>query len=251
MKNLILIFCCICSLNLSAQNAFKTTFESEILWIGEDTLNNTFSVANLQKKDTIRNLKFAKRIFSKIQILDAQNNMYYIDELGERKEAVKDFIGVCGTVPHYELFVKDLLISYVVFKDETFYDSGNMIPAGIHKTIAKRGIDEVLFINGKNEFKYTANFGVGVSVISPETIIFKKGEKFAFADEPDILYDQISFNEFHPSLKTEKNGLLGYYQIIDPIFKEVEAFEYYLAKFTLPSGKKGFLDIDGNLYYNQ
>ena len=47
-----------------------------------------------------------------------------------------------------------------------------------------------------------------------------------------------------------KNGMLGYYKITPIKYKTLDDFKESLARFTLPDGRKGYVDLKGKEYYD-
>lgn len=57
-----------------------------------------------------------------------------------------------------------------------------------------------------------------------------------------------AFGYYHP-IKFKENKLYGYYPLNkNAKYQKLEKFDYYFAKFELPNGKSGWLDIYGNEY---
>ena len=67
-----------------------------------------------------------------------------------------------------------------------------------------------------------------------------------------IIYDEISYlDSCHPFL-LKKNGLVGYSGIHEkPKYKKLEKFYYNYARFTLPNGKKGWLNRTGEEFLDE
>ena len=55
---------------------------------------------------TYTNLKFAKRIYSAFQILDANNQVYFIGDDGQITEDIRDERGYCGTVEYVSFSIR-------------------------------------------------------------------------------------------------------------------------------------------------
>jgi hypothetical protein len=211
--------------------------------------SKTFCILDEKGKRKISNLKFVKRISQYYQVLDKNNKIFYINDAFERKDSVEDFRGVCGTVPHYTLRIKETDSFFLIYSDETFYDYGNLIPEEILTKIPKTQADKVLFINGLDSFKYTSNFTYLNPIIDPTTLILVKSNKYSFNNKPKEFYDSICFDDWYfPSLKTVKNGYYGYYNICPAQYKWIGRYRYHLAKVQLKSGKYGYIDDEGKLY---
>jgi hypothetical protein len=209
----------------------------------------TYCIQDEKGKRKISNLKFVKRIAQYYQVLDKNNKIFYINDAFERKDSVEDFHRICGTVPHYKLFIKEKDSFFVIYSDETFYDYGNLITAEIIAKISKDSADKVLFVNGLDSFFYTSNFTYLNPIIDPTTLILLKNNQYSFYSKPKENYDSIAFNaHYFPSLKTVKNGLYGYYNICPPNYKWIGKFRYHLARVQLKNGKYGYIDDEGKFY---
>ena len=197
----------------------------------------------------------SKNIYSIIpllQVLDKNNETFFFDIKLEKTESVDLFFGFCGTVPHYELRVIEEEDNLIVMENETFYDNGNQEPAISIATISKNIADRIHFINGKNAFNFTSNYGLDAVIrTDPRQIVFIKNNKYGiFGVNETAIYDQITFSG--GLLKIELNGLYGYYSINEePKYKELGGFNYYLARFELPNGRKGYIDSNGNEYFDK
>lgn len=65
-------------------------------------------------------------------------------------------------------------------------------------------------------------------------------------------YDEIqTFGFYHPAL-IKKNGLVGYFELNERAkYKSIERFQGNFARFTLPNGSKGWLDLKGKEYFDE
>lgn len=252
MKTLILsILLCALSSNLFGQSADSIISQSESIVLLKNTDSGRFTLIHKKRNQKLENLKFAKRIFRYFQVLDATNNMFYIGDDWEKKETVEDFIGVCGTVPHFSLTVQTRGAYFEILEDETFYDRNN-VPAEVKFKVNKHEADSVVFINGKNSFSFDSNFGIGFPTINPRTLILIKNGKYFTRDHPHLKYDSIgfmsSYYDHKPSLSTMKNNLYGLLGIVEPKYKRIEAFRHYLAEAETVDGTLVFIDAEGNEY---
>jgi len=233
---------------LVGQTKDSIIFNSDNIKITKNFDDHKFSIQNLSTDEQIENLKFVKQIAYHFQVLDENNNIYYLNANGEKLAEVEDFYGVCGTVPHYELTVKENKRNFEVFEDETFYDAGNKIPAKKVYEFDKKNVDSVLFINGSDGMIFTSNFSVGIGSTDPTMVLLVKDGQYFTMDTPTDTYDSIDFSNYHHSLKTMKDDLYGLLGIIEPKYKNIEVFEYYLAKATTTDGSTVFIDLEGNEY---
>lgn len=244
----LLTFNLLLSSNVLAQSADSVIYESENMLLVKNLEKSRYKLTNKKTKDNYDDLKFVKRIFRYFQILDSNNQVFYIGEDWEKKEEVIDFIGVCGTVPHYTLTVQLNETYFEIIEDETFYDYTNEIPAEIKRKIDQDEADSVLFINGNSSFKFTSNFDVGFGTTDPRMLILIKDGKYFTIDNPKLKYDSIDFTNYRHSLKTMKDHLYGLLGIVEPKYKRIEEFNYYLAEAETENGELVFIDTEGNEY---
>ncbi|MCB9261770.1 MAG: hypothetical protein H6607_05285 [Flavobacteriales bacterium] len=229
---------------------------------GEQTLDTVWSISEkhflVQNPETKRyklvldttyeNLKFARLYSRCFQVLDENNRIFYVSVLNGAKSKDPDFIGICGTVPHYTLSIKHSGSCFTVFEDETYHDYQNKIPPEKKRQICDKDVDSVLFINGRTEFKFDSNFEIGIKNVDPQTLILVKDGVYYFEDSINIGYDSINFNDYSPTLKTFKNGLCGLHGIIEPKYIRIGVFKTYLAEAETIDGRTIYIDIEGNEY---
>ena len=221
-----------------------------------DALRITYSAEELytvyDKKSgkVYENIKFVKRIYSYYQVLDENNSIFYFNDQFDIKNEVNDFMGLCGTVPHYNLKIKETKSHFVITSDETFYDSNNEVSAEAIHQFSKSEIEDVSFVNGQKEFMYTSNFGLfQPNSIDPNWLILKMDGKYAIHSNLQRKYDWIAtYGETGNHLKTKKENLYGYYNIIEPQFISLENFTYYLAKGIDQNGNDVYIDMEGSRY---
>jgi hypothetical protein len=235
--------------SLCSQLEDTIVYKSENIIIEKKVETNRYSIRNELTNQLLTDLKFIKRISSAYQVLDSNNKIYYLNEKFEKKDSIYDPFLVCGTVPHYELTIKEDKKSFLIMEDETFFDSGNKVPPVEIYRVPKRKADKVFFINGQSKFDFTSNFGTSTWVtIDPRTIIIVKNGFFSFLKHPERIYDTIFFFKNSWSLITQKNNLFGYYGIVEPKYKAISEITYFLATVTFEDGKIGYIDYLGNEY---
>jgi len=242
------VFCALLLLwadNSLAMKEDSVIFESDNVLV---TFNPGSKEYKVEANETYEHLKFARPIYRSIQVLDKKNNVFFIDEQGNKQAEFSDYIGVCGTVPHYHLTTKETDSEIEVYENETFYDYEDKIPAEIVATVNASDVDSVVFINGQSEFFFTSNFTVGISKIDPRTILLAKGGKYATLNNPNNYYDDIDFSEYYKYLLTKRDKLWGILGVIEPKYKHIDRFNYYLAKAKKENGKVIYIDMDGNEY---
>ncbi len=222
--------------------------DSNNLLLEKNLESGTYKLTNKETEESYENLAFARRIYQYFQILDSNNQVFYIGADWKKEEQVKDFMGVCGTVPRYSLTSRVNGSNFEILEDETSYDYNNEIPAEIQFTVTRKEADSVLFINGRSSFKFTSNFDVGVGITNPRMVLLYKKGKYFTRDNPDLKFDAIDFTNYHHSLKTIRGSLYGLLNIMDPKYKRIEKFNYYLAEAETKDGKIDMVDIEGNEY---
>jgi hypothetical protein len=246
MKNtsIIILFLVLLN-NCFAQSADSIVYKSETILLTKNLKTGSYKlIAN----ETYDELAFVKRIYSYFQIIDRNNQVFYIGEDGEKKDDVKDYIGVCGTVPHFTLSLKNTGTCFEIYEDETFYDYNNENSAEKKQVIKIQEADSVLFINGKTQLNFTSNFDVGISTTNPRMLILVKDGKYFLNDASELKFDLIDFTNYYHSLKTTNNNLYGVLGIVEPKYKRIESFTYYLAEAETENGEIIYIDVEGNEY---
>ncbi len=210
---------------------------------------NTYCIESNSGKILFQNLKYVGSANQFWQILDEKNQVFYLNQEMKKSEIKDNFIGVCGTVPHYDLKIRSNKNEFQIWIDETFYDYGNEIPAEIKLKIPKSQADEVYFINGKTQFNYDGNYGIGGLMVQPDLIIFKKNGKYGIWQDPTkTMYDKIEFQDLN--LKITKDGKVGYYGFTKIKYDEIQPFIYNLARIKSYDGKSGYVDAKGKEYFD-
>lgn len=98
----------------------------------------SFSVKSNSGKILHKNLKYFGNALRYWQVLDENNEMFYLNDQMKESKIEDNFLGLCGTVPHYTLKIKSNKNEFIVMEDETFYDYGNEIPAEEKFRISKK-----------------------------------------------------------------------------------------------------------------
>ena len=208
-----------------------------------------FYIKNKTGQITVKHLKYYAQLNGYLQALDTKNIPLFIDADGLKSDEIHPFYGVCGTVPHYELAIKDSANTFIVTEDETFYDSEGIPPVAI-QTISKKQADGVYFVNGQNQFNFTSNYGYGrFWWPDPRTIYYKSGGKYYFLKDSDhAAYDQVEYDMGR--LLVKQNNLIGIYGFLPVKYVDLGAFNYRLARFELPDGRTGYVDDTGKEYFD-
>lgn len=221
-------------------------YESDSLRISQNLWTSKYTI---KAKETYEDLLFVKRINNCFQVLDAYGKVFYINNKGSLEEEVQDVFWVCGTVPHFDLIIKDSADYFQVFEDETFYDSGNKIPAQKIFQISKAEVDSLVLLNGRQSFQFTSNFSIPISISDPRIILVAKDGQFFSAANPQEKFDNIDYSQFWHYLITQKGSYYGILGSAPAKYLQIEKFNYYLAKAQDAKGRVLYLDLEGNEYY--
>ncbi len=226
------------------------------------------------------NLKYV-RILSeevhgqKLQILDKQNRVHIIFIKADEVQAIMPPSGVfcdTGSMTYKADIVKRN--HFIKVEAKIAYIDENIIKKykDVDKThtvikVSKSKVDELFFKNNKNKIVLET----GDSKLK-RTIYYKKDSKYGFWGSLSIdykfvanrknkivyrfkkskdrkRYDILKFKDKERILLGE-NALLGYYKLTPVKYKVLGDFEENLARFELPDGRKGYVDLKGNEYYD-
>jgi hypothetical protein len=133
--------------------------------------------------------------------------------------------------------------------------------------VSKSKVDELFFKKNKKQLMFETNDNQ-----FQRTVYYKKGSKYGFwgylsvnykfkANRQNRVvysfkksknlqqYDMLQFKD-KERIILGRNGMLGYYKITPIKYKALGDFKESLARFTLPDGRKGYIDLEGNEYYD-
>ena len=228
--------------------------------------DGTYSILNKEGNERFSDLRFAKSIsWEFAQLLDQTNNVILLNGDLKRVEKAKTMFGFCGTVPHYTMAIVEEGNDFIITSDETFFDHDQKEPAKEIWRFSKEIVDHLEFISGSQEFRYDSNFGIGEAIqVEPRTILANKNGKWAiptysqeysdeqfkefYAKELSFIYDSVFLHS--NVIKTQLDGLFGYHGISAPKYTVLQSFDHHLARFDLPNGQTGFIDTNGNEYFD-
>lgn len=251
MKHIALIFILCANAAFSGQATDSLMYKSSHVELTYNTQKKEYCLKQTNGDLKLKHLQFVKKLYSEhFQVLDKNNRMFYVDRNLIVLENIEELRrGFCGTVPHYQMSVVTTDSVFEVYQDETFYDHGNEIPKELIYSISRTDADSVYFLNGRQEYMYTANFGIGFMIKSnPTALILEKNGKFGSSEAPSKMYDSIVYDYKNGCFKTETDGLYGILGLVEPQYTEIGDFEWHLAKVTLPNGKTAYIDSDGKVY---
>lgn len=203
-------------------------------------------VRNANDEIVFAGFKFIHDVQGSFQVLSLSNEIEYYSADFDKLEEMNMRFGFCGTVPHYTLEIEKEGRSFIVYSDETFYDTGNKIPREKTQQISQREYDDVFFLNGTKRFTYTSNYGLGGSpTTAPTTLIVKKRNRYQVYGDTQCVDD---YAVKSGQLFLMKNNVRGIYSLTEIKYIALEPFVYGLARFELPDGRTGFVDINGIEY---
>ena len=231
----------------TAQSVDSIVYNNDILVLEKCKTSDTYTLTNIKTNEKHKKIIFLKSLIINYQVLDANQNLYYLNDSGDRVDTVQSYGWMCGTVPHYTVNIEYNKDFFYVIQKETFFTRDGKESPDTITTLSKSDVDSLYFINGKQEFKYTSNYTFSNSPITrPETIIYKKGNQYGTIMGIGKTYDKIDFT--YPVLTTYKNNLVGFYNIVEPKYQKISRFEYYLARCVKTNGTVVHIDKDGIEY---
>lgn len=211
--------------------------------IYKNTKKQHYTIKDEAGKTLFSKLKFVDFANQNLQVLDKNNDMFYLNNNLKRLEKAEfENYMVCGTVAYYTLSIVLENDSYKVIKKTNNEFLGDKNTSVIIDSFPKGKISKVYFTNKETSINYDDNFPLKdyiVQEIGLQKAIRFKGETFYY-DTINILESQY--------IKIEKNGLFGYFNMIEPIFKDIGVINFNLAKVIMPNNKKGFVDLNGIIY---
>lgn len=214
-----------------------------------NTKNKTYTIYNRLQIPVHKKVKYYGKVGQDPQIIDHENQVFYLDDHLKKVVQQPAFrYGFCGTVPHYEVTISKGDDYFFVKREETFM-SRNGEDIETIDSIPLKKVDDLFLGNMSTSLRYNSNYFYEQNIaFRPHRLIYKKGNKYGVWDDSTrTLADSIQLIE-NMFLFTS-NGLMGYIDIhTSGKYKELGAFVGHLARFTLPDGKKGYIDISGNEY---
>lgn len=218
-----------------------------VLWT-QNLRSGEHTVRNKKEKTKFRKLKYVKRFHSGVQLLDRDNEIFYMNLDFELVDSLVLMPWWCGTVPQYQLTIEETDSSFQVLSDEIFYDKQNIPPAVVSE-IGKDAADSICFINMQKEFFYRSTYNEGrLYSTEPDEVIVMKDGRYALLKDLDNWYDLITPERWRAYLVCYENGYKGILGLTQAVYKEVYPFEWNLARVELPNGEFRYVDTDGNVY---
>lgn len=220
------------------------------LKVYKNNIDGTFLLKK-NNKVKLKKLKFVLPIWGYCQVLDENNNKFYIDEKGRKQKKTKIKLGLCGTVPHYTCEIKSDNEKYIITKDETLNDYKNKEPFEVIDSIKKELIDKIYFTNNLKVINYNENdFVFNFTKTFPYAVIIEKESKKAILCNGILRYFDEIFETKNWITKVRIDNKVGFYNLTQIKYKEIENYVFGLARFIEPNGRKGYVDINGKEYYD-
>jgi hypothetical protein len=256
LKHTILLF--LFSTSTFSQVKMSTVF-------GEFTINklsnNTYQIKDSTGIVALSNLKYVSKvghfIRGAIQVLDHNNKLIFYDRDLKKMDStykINNFQSRCGTVKRYRLEVLEHTKFYTLQKSVGYNSRFN--ETKIIDTIYKKNIDSLYFFNHQKILKYNENR------FYPENLILVYNQQLQIynRNQRSVKLNKIdSTDPRYPRVK--KNELWGYMYISYDLEKKpkqitkikyeiLEPYNFNLAYFKLENGQSGYVDKQGNEFYN-
>ena len=186
-----------------------------------------------------------------MQILDDKNKISYINYKGKKIRKKENLtLMICGTgVKEYHYKIIEKGEHYFLIKNEYLNDLENTVLSKKIDSIHKKGIEKISFSNGKKEINYNSeSFIFNYTKTFPNALIIDFNQKQGILYEKDVqFFDKVTYKS--GLFKVKINNKLGYYGITEVKYIELDDFEYSLARFKTIDNKTGYIDSEGNEYY--
>ncbi len=217
------------------------------LKVYKKTNSNIFQIKR-NKKIIYNNLKFIEILGTSLQVLDKNNTIYYIDLNGKKETEPNIDLGVCGLVPYHIYEISKQNGKHILTHNESYNRNDNTNPIAID-SIKANEVDEIYFWNKKKRIEIDGNeFVFSYTKVFPYALIVKKDNKLGILFKNKLsFYDEVIYDS--GLLKVLINGECGYYGITKVKYKKLGSYNFGLAKFKTIDGKNGYVDRNGNEYY--
>lgn len=173
---------------------------------------------------------------------------------------------VCGTVTDTKQEISRVNGQFKFTKQIDQFDGNE--PTVKTFMLKNQNYDDFWFLNGTKTVRFDGNSGINATYDIPgdeyKLFIVKDKAKFGLVayqviNENMVLnellkpkYDSIIFKGYYHPVLLKKDKLYGYYPLNEKVrYKSISTFDKTFARFTLPSGKKGWLDINGREYLDE
>ena len=203
-----------------------------------------------------------------IQIIESNNRAKKIFIKAHEPQHPMEYVPfMCGNgvITHHASIVdRDKAIDVEVVFYETDEAQYQKDVNKTHKVvrIAKNRVDRLFFKAFKKKMIFSENYD------NPQPMLYyQKGMKYGFLGNIVVkrtkkrveyslkrskdkkLYDALVFEE-DLKIRLKYHDLLGYYNLTKIKYKSIGKFDKNLARFELPNGKKGYVDLKGVEYYD-
>ena len=161
----------------------------------------------------------------------------------------------------------------ITIEDITEYEEekSDKKPKGEQKvaSIPKSKADRLFFQNNKSTITYDSGDWYSKKIkLNSNYLFFQKGNKYGFLGEIAEIHKKNNSSKYYLKksknkklyekmevvdgnyLLLKRNGLYGYYERTKIIYKSLGKYVNDLASFELPDRRKGYVDTEGNEYYD-
>lgn len=208
----------------------------------------------------LQDLRGMRNLGGGYQAINSNNELIYFSinkgtiELKSDVNEIKYIDFTCGTVPNYQVSVKETLNHFeIILKtDNAMVNQEDTVD--IIGQISKNDADDCFFINYEKVFSYEnypeTNRLLNIKNENANSVIFKKNNLYGIFQKTEAIYSEIKIVNLITKIK--KDNLYSYYEINNtPKYKELGNFVGVYARFELPNGKKGYLTGSGYEYMDE
>ncbi len=237
--------------------------------VTDSLASKTSKTPELDEKVMVEELKFIKYLGDYRQVLDNQNNLFYINNRGEKElNPIINVYASCGNPANYVYEIIETNKEYIL-TENIYYDNEKENSPTQIDSISKKGINKIYFAqyqslstsdiptysNLKTQFnlrkiefdEYRYNYSF-IKIFPFALIIEKTNKKGILYKKKLTFYDDIKYDYDSDLLKVEIKNRYGYFGITECKYAEVNKYVYGLAKFKLPNGETGYIDGEGKEY---
>jgi hypothetical protein len=229
-----------------SQSNDPEVFKSNHIVVTQNLQTARYKIVTNEK--TYDSLYFVKQFsYDHFQVLSANNRIFCIGRDGKEKVEIVDpceysFPDKCDS-----FFIRQTPSYFLISSTQEYCFHG--VPNLIDR-IERKYADSIFLINGKTEFNLDSSFCGLSELVRPETIILMKDMEYFSRENPSLKFDSIDFSNYGNSLKTVKNGLYGILGVVEPKYRRIDDFDFFLAKAEKVNNEIVHIDYKGNEFGN-
>lgn len=244
-----------CGSNTSKPDVSKTQHhQEEEQWNNiKKEPNGTYSII-VDGKKKYTNLKYAVQLGEgeSVEVLDVYNKKKILHGIMAAGCSFSP-IEIPAINRHYKIVKKAQ--NWELYMDEYIQISREERKNILIGTVSKSEVDRIYFYDNRHQLKYHSD------CLLKNKIYYQKGSQYGVLGEircndtcrlkraNGTLFDSIKMVS-DCMFKVKRNGLVGYLHITKIKYKNIGKYDKTLARFTLPDGRKGYVDSKGNEYYD-